>query len=233
MSENSPNQRYYLKYLELGWLERQLPEMPDFFSEKLIKRICREVGAGDETDQEDFTKELTEIAQAYWMAAMSSPLKIGIGPALQSPDERIRKLNSTVLNPAKKLVDALADSNLPLLSEWPEKLPSPPPDRDHLLKELSLLIGRVQDLTEALDDRKRKGSPLSHEFKIDLANALTDVFERHFPSVSAARGGYDRTKNPSSEYRRFMTECGSEIFGSDFSFSGNVLDEVALSRGNL
>ena len=232
MSENSSNQPYYLRYRELGWLDRRLPEMPDFFSDKLIKRICREVGAGEETDQEDFAKELREIAQAYWVAAMSSPLKIGKGPALQSPDERIRKLNSTVLNPAEKLVDALADHNLPLLSEWPDKLPSQLPDREHLLKELSLLIGRVRDLTEVLDDRKRKGSPLSHEFKIDLANALTDVFERRFPSVSAARGGYDRTKNPSSEYSRFMAECVSEIFGSGFSISGSILDEVALSRGN-
>ena len=233
MSENSLNQPYYLRYRELGWLDRRLPEMPDFFSDKLIRQICRESGAGDETDQEGCAKELREIAQAYWVAAMSSPLKIGNGPALQSPDERIRKLNSTVLNPAKKLIDALVDHNLPLLSEWPDKLPSQSPDREHLLKELNLLIGRVRDLTEVLDDRKRKGSPLSHEFKIDLANALTDVFERHIPSVVAARGGYDRTKDPSSEYRRFMTECGSEIFGSDFSFSGNVLDEVALSRGNL
>lgn len=233
MSENSSNQPYYQRYRELGWLDRRLPEMPDFFSDKLINRIYRESGAGDEADQEGFAKELREIAQAYWVAAMSSPLKVGNGPALQSPDERIRKLNSAVLNPAKKLIDALAEENLSLLSEWPDKLPSQAPDRAHLLKELNLLIGRVRDLSGVLDDRKRKGWSLSHEFKIDLANALTDVFERHFPTVPATRSGYDRTPTPSSGYRHFMTECGSEIFGSGFSISGGILDEVALSRGNL
>lgn len=233
MSENSSNQPYYLRYRELGWLDRRLPETPDFFPDKLIKRICREVGADEETDQEVFSNELREIAKSYWVAAMSSPLKIGKGPKLVSPDERIRKLSSTVLNPAKKLLDALAEENLSLFSEWPDKLPSQAPDRAHLLKELNLLIGRVRDLSEVLDDRKRKGWSLSHEFKIDLANALTDVFERHFLTVPATRSGYDRTPTPSSGYRHFMTECGSEIFGSGFSISGSILDEVALSRGNL
>ena len=232
MSKNSSNQPYYLRYRELGWLDRPLPETPDFFSDKLIKRICREVGVKEEANQGELSKELRDIAQSYWMAAMSSPLNVANGPDSLSPDERIRKISSTVLNPANKLLEALAVDNLALLSEWPDKLPSPAPDREHLLAELSLLIVRVRDLTEVLEDRKRKGSPLSHEFKIDLANALTDVFERHFPSVSPARGGYDQTKDPSSEYTHFITACASEIFGTGFTISGNILDEVALSRGN-
>ncbi|WP_299966827.1 hypothetical protein [uncultured Roseobacter sp.] len=118
------------------------------------------------------------------------------------------------------------------MSEWPDELPSPPPERETLLAQLELLVSRARDLSEVLDDRKHKGVSIAHEFKIDLANALSDVFECYFTDVTAARGGYDRTKDPSSEYRRFMTACVTEIFGPSFSLSGNILDETSISRGN-
>jgi len=231
MSENSSNQPYYLKYRELGWLERQLPLAPDFFSEKLIDTICRRVGREKKIDQMTLAKELRVIAEAYWIAAMSSPLGIGDGPILQGPDERKRTIQSSVLHPAQKLIAALSDENLTLLSEWPDGAVSAPPDRKKLLRELELLVGRVADLIDAMEGRTRRGSPLSNEFKIDLAEVLTEVFRQYFPDVPARRGGYDRTKTASSEYTKFMEACGLEIFGPSFSFSGQVLDAATLPPG--
>lgn len=136
------------------------------------------------------------------------------------------------MRPAEKLIEALSDENLPLLSEWPDELPSPPPNRHALVEELTKLSNRTRDLFEVLDDRKRKGSAISQEFKIDFANALADVFERYFPNAEPSRGGYDRTTTPSSHYQAFLRACAQEVFGNDLKFSGNVLDEVAKLRGN-
>ncbi len=136
------------------------------------------------------------------------------------------------MRPAVLLIEALSDQNLTLLSEWPDELPSPPPNRHTLIEELTKLRNRTRDLVEVLDDRKRKGSAISQEFKIDFANALADVFERYFPDAQPSRGGYDRTQSPSSEYQAFLTACAQEVFGDGFKFSGNVLDEVAKLRGN-
>ncbi len=86
----------------------------------------------------------------------------------------------------------------------------------------------MSDLIDVMEGRTRRGSPLSNEFKIDLAEVLTKVFRRYFPDVPARRGGYDRTKIASSEYTKFMGACGHEIFGPRFSFSGQVLDAVTL-----
>lgn len=163
---------------------------------------------------------------------MSSPLDIQGGPLSQTPDARKRKITSSVLRPAEKLIDALSDENLTVLSEWPDELPSAPPNRHVLIEELTKLRNRTRDLFEVLDDRKRKGSPISQEFKIDFANALADVFERHFPNALHSRGGYDRTPRPSSEYQEFLNDCAQQVFGDGFKFSGNVLDEVAKLRGN-
>lgn len=232
MSRKSTNQPYYLRYRDLGWLDRPLLQAPDFFPKEEIDRLCRIAGADDEIDRSRFTDELRTIANVFWVAAMSSPLGVQGGPELQTPDARKRKIASTVLHPAEKLIEALSDENLTLLSEWPDELPSPPPYRHALIDELTKLSNRTRDLFEVLDDRKRKGSAISQEFKIDFANALADVFERYFPNAQPSRGGYDRTPSPSSEYQAFMKACAQEVFGDGFKFSGNVMDEVARLRGN-
>lgn len=232
MSKKSPDQPYYLKYRELGWLDRPLPQAPEFFPQKAIDRLCRIGGADDKTDRIRLANELLNIGRVFWIAAMSSPIGVPGGPDSQTPDARKRTITSSVLRPAEKLIDALSEENLNLLSEWPDELPSPPPNRHALIEELTKLSNRARDLFEVLDDRKRKGSAIAQEFKIDFANALADVFERHFPHAQPSRGGYDRTPNPSSEYHAFLKSCAQEVFGTDFKFSGNILDEVAKLRGN-
>jgi hypothetical protein len=232
MSKKSPDQPYYLKYRDLGWLDRPLPPAPEFFPEKTIARLCRGCGAGEDVDRPRLANELRTIANVFWVAAMSNPLGVKGGPESQTPDARKRKITSSVLHPAEKLIEALSDANLTLLSEWPDELPSAPPNRHALIEELIKLRNRTRDLFEVLDDRKRKGSAISQEFKIDFANALADVFERYFPNAQPSRGGYDRTQSPSSEYQAFLTACAQEVFGGGFKFSGNVLDEVAKLRGN-
>ncbi len=163
---------------------------------------------------------------------MSSPLGIHGAPGSQTPDARKRKITSSILHPAEKLIEALSEENLTLLSEWPDKLPSPPPNRHALIEELTKLSNRTRDLFEVLDDPKRKGSAISQEFKIDFANAIADVFERYFPNAQHSRSGYDRTPIPSSVYQAFLRTCAKEIFGESFKFSGNVLDEVAKLRSS-
>lgn len=217
----------------MGWLDRPLPAAPEFFQTEAIENICRIVGAEAEVDRSALADELRSIADCYWLAAVSSPMGIAHGPASATIDARKRKIASNVLSPAEKLIEALSHENLPLLSEWPEDLPSTPPNRQTLVDELARLTHRVRDLCVFLDDRKRKGSSsLSQEFKIDFADALTEVFEQFFPHARAARGGYDRTMTPSSEYQAFLKACSSEVFGEDFVLSGNVMDEVAKLRGN-
>lgn len=232
MSDELPKQPYFLRYRDLGWLDRQIPGKPALFSEATVRKICRKSGVGQIVDLPTLAEDLIAIANCYWVAAMSSPLGVVGGPESQSSDERRRKIASGVIHPAEKLLTALSDADIANLSEWPEEFPAPHPDRQILLEQLARLIRRMHDLTEVLDDRKRKGSPFLTEFKIDLANALSEVFERHFPDAEARRGGSDRTDIPTSPFHGFLNLCAKEIFGEGFSLSGDVLDAVAKVRGN-
>lgn len=204
--------------------------MPEFFSIEAVDILCRLVGADEGVDRTQLAEELRHIASVFWIAAMASPLGIGKGPSSMTPDYRKRKIISAVINPAEKLIEALSDESLGLLAEWPDDLPSPSPNRHVLIEELNKLRDRTSDLFEVLDDRKRKGSTISQEFKIDFGNALADVFQRYFPSVQVSRGGYDRTPVPTSEYQAFLNRCAQEVFGDSFKFSGGILDEVAKLR---
>jgi hypothetical protein len=177
-------------------------------------------------------KDLIEVADCYWVVAMASPLGVIGGPESQSSDERRRRIETGVINPAEKLLASLSDKGVAILSEWPDTFSEPDPDRQILLEQLTRLVRRMHDLTEVLDDRKRKGSPFLTEFKIDLANALSEVFEQHFPDAQARRGGSDRTDIPTSPFHWFLNLCANEIFGKEFSLSGDVLDAVAKLRGN-
>lgn len=225
---NSSKPPHYLKYQELGWLDRTLPEAPEFFSNETIKNLCRIVDTRAEIDQEQLGGDLKEIATSFWFAAMSTPLGILNGPPAQSIDSRKRKILATIIKPTEKLIEALSDLEISLLSEWPDDdLPADPPNRDILYNELNRLYRRAYDLFFVLDDQKRRGSSLLIEFKIDLAAGLTSIFKRHFPYLRPARGGYDKTSNPSSEYQAFIKFCVKEIFGEDFTLSGNILEQVA------
>jgi hypothetical protein len=232
MSSEPPRSPHFLKYQELGWLDHALPEKRELFNLSIVQKICRACGADPEIDANALAAELRSIGDAYWTAAMSSPLGLDGGPESQSSDERRRKIAAGIIHPAERLISSLSDGQIATLSEWPESFSAPDPDRHVLLEQLGRLVRRMRDLSEVLEDKKRKGSPLLTEFKIDLANALSDVFERYFPGVSAARGGFDRTNTPSSAFHWFLNLCSKEIFGGYFSLSGDILDEVAKLRGN-
>ncbi|MGR3507153.1 MAG: hypothetical protein ACU0B7_14945 [Paracoccaceae bacterium] len=224
---NSSKPPYYLKYQELGWLDRTLPDAPEFFVNETIKNLCRIVDAKAEIDQVQLGGDLRELATSFWVAAMSTPLGILNGPPAQSIDSRKRKILASIIKPTEKLIEALSDLEISLLSEWPDDdLPADPPDRDILRNELDRLYRRAYDLFFVLDDRKKKGTSLLIDFKLDLAVELTNIFRRYFPNLRPTRGGYDKTMNPSSEYHAFITFCAKEIFGKDFTFSGHILEQV-------
>jgi hypothetical protein len=232
MSDVLPKAPYFLRYRDLGWLDRQLPIKPTFFLDATVRTICRRSGVGPISDPALLAKDLIEVADSYWAVAMASPLGVTGGPESQSSDERRRRIETGVIRPAEKLLASLSDKEVAALSEWPDKFLAPDPDRHILLEQLARLVSRMNDVTEVLEDKKRKGSPLLTEFKIDLANALSEIFERHFPEAQARRGGSDRTDIPTSPFHWFLNLCAEEIFGKEFPLSGNVLDEVAKLQGN-
>lgn len=185
-------------------------------------------------DHDALQRDLRGVAVSFLIAGLTTPLGMKEGPASKTRDQRTRWLRTQIVNPATTLLDALSDTSAPMLSEWPETMNAPAPDHAVLRAELRKLIDRTDELIAVLNDRKRDGSGFTTEFRADLANALTKVFEKHFPDQRAARDGYDKTTivDDGSAYARFLRLCTEEIFPNDAALSGRIIDDITKMRGN-
>lgn len=198
----------------------------------MLAGIVRSVSSHDGVSFGDLRRDLCELAAAFIAAAQSTPFGLTGGPAKLTRDQRTRWLRSNIQGPADRLIDALSETNIAMLSEWPEAMNSPAPDKARLTAELSVLRERVTELIAQLDERKADRSDFITEFRTDLANALTTIFERHFPRHRAARNAYDKTTAAESPYAAFLRLCAEEIFPYDKGLSGRIIDDVTKMRGS-
>lgn len=194
--------------------------------------IVKTVNRRKSIDIDALQQDLRDVATGFLAAALTTPLGMTDGPGKRTRDERTRWLTTHIYNPAITLLDALSEENAPMLSEWPEEMKAHTPNREALQAELRKLIERTDELLAGLNDRKQDRSSFLTEFKADLANALTIVFERHFPDQEAARSSYDKTTEERSAYAEFLRLCTEEIFPNDPALSGHVIDDITKMRGN-
>lgn len=173
--------------------------------------------------------DLRELAECYLAAALTTPLGLTDGPANKSRDERKRELQANYLNPANRIIGALGsfDANL---SGWPDRPIDAGPNKDVLLYELNALVNYVEGVIAALDDRKLDRTPTLTEFKLDLANGLTLVFEKHFPGQPSTLDGYDKTNGPKSPYFTFVQMCAEEIFPDDSLINVEVIERLFKTK---
>ena len=197
-----------------------------------MEGIVRSVAPASSVDLDGLQADLRDIAISFIIAARTTPIGFADGPARKSHDERKRWLRAHIVNPAITLFEALSDENASMLSEWPESINSEAPDRQVMREELRKLIDRSQGLVDVLEDRKGDRSGLASEFRADLANALTQVFEDHFSDKKAARSSYDRTTTAKSAYVEFLRLCTEEMFPRDNALPGHLVDDITKMRGN-
>lgn len=160
--------------------------------------------------------------------ALTTPIGLTDGPRNISRNQRVRTLKAHVVNPARKLLDVLENHNAHLLSDWPDRSNAQAPDKAVLVEQLRLLVKNTNDTVDALEDRKTDKSTSLSEFRTDLANALTLVFEAHFPHLPRVLDSYDRTTKTKSAYASFVEMCAEEIFPYDKAISNKIIDSLVF-----
>ena len=174
--------------------------------------------------------ELREVAYHYLVAARTTPLGLQDGPKGMKLSARVQYLERNVIKPAEQLLKALSESAAPMLSEWPETLDRPAPDKVALTSELTKLRDRVRELRLLLDDRI-SNTNLSTEYRTDLGWALTAVLQRHFPDLEISRGTYDKAGDPEggTMHGRFletMAICVHEILPDERRLSSKIVGQL-------
>lgn len=183
--------------------------------------------------------DLRSVAEAYLSAALKAPLGLADGAPARTNNQRLRALQGDVLGPAKRLLATLDIQNNPVLSEFPDDMVGREPNKVALVRELRALIARAEGIEADLLDRPR--SHARKELQHELANALAEVFERHFSVIPPRRQYEERWPHrddtsrwpPQSheyEFSGFVRLCTNEIFPKDKLFVRDVLDDIAKSR---
>lgn len=185
---------------------------------------------GKGTDEAALQKDLRDLAYHYLTAILLTPLNLRHGPDPVKLFSRVQYLERHLIKPAQLLLEALSSENASLLSEWPEDLAAPLPDKGRLITELSALERRMTELHAALSDRLPE-EDLTHEFMTDLANGLTDVLMNHMPKLKPTRGTYIRLTihGPGKMYAAYldiMRICLMEILPDDRTFSDQVIGQI-------
>lgn len=183
-------------------------------------------------------RDLRAVAEAYLSAALKAPLGLADGAPSRTNNQRLRELQGHVLGPARRLLATLEIQNNPILSEFPDDMVGREPNKAALMKELRALVARASGIEANLNDRP--GSHARKELQHELANALADIFEKHFPALPPRRhyeerwptrdGRPGKSLQPEYELSAFVRLCTKEIFPRDNLFVREVLDDIIKSR---
>jgi len=214
-----------------------------------MSKIRRSVGALPDAQQKSMQIDLQNLAEDFLTAALTTPLRIALGPDNFSLTERATWIERHLFNPANLLIEALSDENAPLRSGWPDLLDQVEPDRETLLRELNILktyatylVWNLKDRfemrpaqsgssTETIDEqaetKMRRGTSLTQEFKADLGLALQGVFERYFPNLTVSRGSYNKQIGEmSGRFPEFLRICSKAIFPQDPELSDYIIANI-------
>ncbi|WP_187431993.1 hypothetical protein ROLI_030260 [Roseobacter fucihabitans] len=242
MSKNPQDHApYHQRYSEPAWYRDQ-PKFPkgrdpntDLFKDDAIKSIGEIAGNLDDADFHALQLQLRNVAFDYMTALHTTPLRLLDGLGDVKLTSRIKYLETHTIKPARLLLDALADDNSALLSEWPEKLDYPAPDKSSLVAELNKFHDRATELKLLLEDRLPNES-MTMEFLTDLGNALTRVLKSFFPSLTISRGTYHKTvvaSDPSmhGSFLSVMAICIGEILPAENELSSKLIGELRKLQG--
>ena len=235
MSKNSQkdlSEPYYRKFGKPAWYKKQVhfPDgrhpYTDLFCDDVVAEIIRKIDPKLKPDVKVLRSDLQDLAHDYLVAAQSAPFGIGGGPKNLTRDQRKRFLKPQVVNPARKLLRALAEENAHQFFEWPDDKIGSDPSREMLVSELTRLLERVDCVLEGLTERQGDSGDTLTEFKLDFTNALRMVYQKHYPTLPAHISEYDRAKRPMSEYFKFLCLCSKEIFKDELVLAVELIDSV-------
>lgn len=175
-------------------------------------------------------QDLRDIAEDFLTIVLTTPMGVTLGPPDIPLSKRAVWVERHLFNPASELLEALSDANAPMWSGWPDLLDIEGPDRARLIHELEALRDFSRDLAWNLQSRSEtaktatrknrqssRGANQTQEFRLDLANALREVFARYYSELPVSRGTYVPSHGMQGHFRSFVSVCFTEILGEDIS----------------
>lgn len=135
---------------------------------------------------------LQEVSQLYRHVIATTPSDLPNAPINKNLTQRSNWLETQVINPLKRLAEALDHAQRPMFSTWPEdSKPPSTPDFDglrHQLEELAIFAGY---LYRCLRYQQSEGAGHSQEIRAMLVYDIVRALVEIVPEVPPSRGTYD------------------------------------------
>ena len=135
---------------------------------------------------------LQEVDRHYRHVIATTPSDLPNAPMNRSLTQRANWLETQVINPLKRLAEALEPAQRPMFSTWPEDLKPPPiPDFDSLRTQLEELAVFADYLWGCLRYQQSEDAGHSQEIRAMLVYDVVRALVEIVPEMPPSRGTYD------------------------------------------
>lgn len=157
-----------------------------------MAKISQIAGVTDETALASLREALLAIAKEYRRIISVTPCNMPGAPSDDTLSQRLAWVDSQLLNPVGKLLEALDPRNRHLLSLWPEEVSEELiPDYDVLAEQLKGLQVLGWNLAIMIAKYRHHDLPHGPLIRYRIVTAITHALDDALPDVRPSRGTYD------------------------------------------
>ncbi|KUR79065.1 hypothetical protein [Novosphingobium sp. FSW06-99] len=173
------------------------------FPRRVLKAIIDEAKITDPDRQAILAERLDYLAAYYRDVLSSMPNEFDrFAPFDATLTERVDWLDIEVLNPLKRLIDALSPENRAWFSLWPnDVIDELKPDYDAARAQLENLRQMAQNVVINLVVHRRTGLPFNEFLQFHIVTDIAKVLKEVVPELKPSRGTY--LKEPKGFHGRY------------------------------
>jgi len=161
------------------------------FDDAWLKQFAKIVKVEDQSLLLDLRNDLRELGQRYRRIIESTPCDLMGAPFDMTLTRRGDWLQVNVLNPLKRLQNALSDANQPMFATWPNSDRFGEfPNRAALIEQLAELNEYATLVYNYVRSEQSWDAGTSHELRYHIFNEALVVVRRHIPGFRPKQGVY-------------------------------------------
>jgi hypothetical protein len=206
--------------------------MNDLFGDTTMAEIATIARLTDPVRIKAFQQRLRLIGQEYRRIIATTPCDLPGAPSTHTHSERLDWLDTQLLNPIEKLLDAIAPSHRHMLSLWPEEV------ADEIMPDLAATADRLRDLQKlgwhlaaTIAAYRKVDLPFGPFIRFQIVAAAAAALDEHAPNLKPSRGTYDATtKQYHGHYPAIVRRIFLEITGLNEQLDRLIKEQVDQRR---
>lgn len=164
------------------------------FPRSVIDSITKEAKITDPVQRAALTERLDYLATHYREVLSTMPNDFDhYAPFDATLTERVDWLDTEVLNPLKRVIEAVSPENQPWFSLWPnDVIDELKPDFDAVRAQLEALRLMAQNVVLNLVVHRRLGLPFNEFLRFHIFTDIVNILNKVVPDLKPSRGTYSK-----------------------------------------